>query len=125
MCLIFYLFIISSPLTRIIQPHKIVVFVYTDTFWPIHFQPIQYSAQTQLVVCVVIVFSLLLGSVKFSQTEISVNLHIWTIVHCLLSLCICVKIRTKVPIKMISKVLELWDYLKKSDFGWIHFYAAK
>ena len=43
---------VSSPLTRIM----VVVFVYTDTFWPVHVsrQPIQYSAHTQLVVCFVI-----------------------------------------------------------------------
>ena len=34
MLFIFYLFISSYPLTRIIQPHRIVVFIYTDTFWP-------------------------------------------------------------------------------------------
>ena len=32
--LVFYMFITSSPLTRIIQTHRIVVFVYTDTFLP-------------------------------------------------------------------------------------------
>ena len=68
---------------EIIQPHKIVVFVYTKIFLPAHLlcQPIQYSAQTQLIVCGVIiivdvdvgiVFSLLPSSVpvgKFSQGQ--------------------------------------------------------
>ena len=34
MLFIFYFFISSFPLTRIIQPHRTVVFIYTDTFWP-------------------------------------------------------------------------------------------
>ena len=32
--IVFYLFIIFSLLTRINQPQKIFIFIYTDTFWP-------------------------------------------------------------------------------------------
>ena len=32
--LIFYLFLTFSHLTRIIQPHKIFIFIYSGTFWP-------------------------------------------------------------------------------------------
>ena len=32
----FYMFITSFPLNMIIKPHRIVVSLYTDTFWPVH-----------------------------------------------------------------------------------------
>ena len=58
--IIFYLFITSFLQTRIIQPHTIIIFVYTDLFWAHSCikSAIQYSVQTYLfvvIVCVVII----------------------------------------------------------------------
>ena len=53
--LLIHLFITSSPMTKIIQPHKIEVFAFMGISGPR--QPYQHSAQTHLVVvcvCVVI-----------------------------------------------------------------------
>ena len=43
----FYLFLTFSPLSRIVQPHKIVLFLYTDIFWLVHVlrQPCQYHPE--------------------------------------------------------------------------------
>ena len=53
----FYLFITSSLLTSIIQPHKLVLFDTQTHFDPDHVlrQPIRYSIHIQLVFVVVVV----------------------------------------------------------------------
>ena len=50
--LIFYLVLTSTVLIRIIYFYKIVLFVYTDTFWPQSCIMSAYSTNTQLVLVV-------------------------------------------------------------------------
>ena len=58
--LVFHLFIIFLHLTRIIQSHKIVTFIYTDTLAPFMYFVSQYTVNTWFVVvavCVAIIIN--------------------------------------------------------------------